>query len=493
MAEIFVYPEDFLFPEDRSFTTGDQTPLDRSVCDDREQDFSAHQNHHDNHDENSTLSTGTTRHLQQQRQQQHMNHAVRLPEEPPLVPPSLFGDDGEAGIEFRSSFLFQSSCYLPDDESESDCSPVEVKKSPLQRHETIKPWKPNLPDQLEGSADQTGSTSSDENVRVAKRLMDRFEPSSRKRTWKDPRHHHIEFRSNQSIHNVSVSDKTRKIDPSYRGYRIYIPGAGNNQGDGHDNLSIDPMDDFTVPEALTRAGMSTLSFDADRFFGFAIPQTNKHRWACGMVIVSFLAAVAAVSATCGMGYCTGQRSSALRPTSNPSSTPPETDTDLGGGTAMPTSSPSLLILPPPPTPGRIAFQSNVELNRAVDDYLAGDSSKSSTVAQEYGHPIGVWNVQYLTNFSHVFDARRNPLAATFNEDLNSWNVARATTMEGMFFGAETFNGNISSWNTGSVTKMKELLSKAGSFKGDLSQWDVSSVISMEGMCKLFLLCSPSTI
>lgn len=92
----------------------------------------------------------------------------------------------------------------------------------------------------------------------------------------------------------------------------------------------------------------------------------------------------------------------------------------------PSSSPT--ILPGP----RKAFETAEELRLAVDAYLL-DGSPNSQVSQKYGYPIGDWNVAQITDFSHVFSFR-NANIALFNEDISSWDVSRAVSMESMFEG-----------------------------------------------------------
>jgi surface protein len=435
MNEIFVYPEDFIFPEDRSITTGAPST----------DDFSSTEPQLDH------ISQSTT-------------DSLLLPEEPPLVPPSLFSDDSEAGIEFRSSFLFQSSCYLPDDDdSDSDASPKQENK-PQHRHDEPVGQHPQL-----GSQERTGSLSSDDNVVM--RSSARKNSSARKsfdrklKSWKDPRHHHIEFRN-----DVSVSDVTRKVDPSWRGYKIFVPGQQS------ETENTDERDNFTVTGAGTRAGMSTLSYEVADFFTFVFPTTRRHRWTCATIIAVLLAASAIVSVTCGMGYCRIRRET-------PKPIPAPTDPEMSLSTLddVPTSSPMSQIV----TAGTKSFQNTDEIYRAVDDYLV-DGSESSYVALEYGYPIGLWDVRQINNLSSVFDARRNPLAKDFNEDLNGWDISNVSTLEGMFFGATAFDSNISSWNTRNVRSMREFMAGASSFNGDISQWDVSNVETMESMCKFEL-------
>jgi surface protein len=428
MNEIFVYPEDFIFPEDRSITTGAPST----------DDFSSTEPQLDH------ISQSTS-------------DSLLLPEEPPLVPPSLFSDDSEAGIEFRSSFLFQSSCYLPDDDdSDSDASPKQENK-PQHRHDAPRGQQPQL-----GSQERTGSLSSDDNVVMRSSPRKSFD--RKQKSWKEPRHHHIEFRN-----DVSVSDVTRKVDPSWRGYKIYVPGQ--QQGETE---NTDERDNFTVTAAGTRAGMSTLSYEVADFFTFVFPTTRRHQWTCATILVVLLAASAIVSVTCGMGYCQIPREAPKlipEPAGPPTNSPSVLD-------AVPTSSPMSQIV----TAGAKSFQSTDELYQAVDDYLV-DGTESAIVSREYGYPIGIWDVRQISNLSSVFDVRRNPLAEAFNEDLNGWDISNVFTLEGMFFGATAFDANISSWNTSNVRSMREFMARASSFNGDVSDWDVSNVETMESTCK----------
>jgi surface protein len=438
MNEIFVYPEDFIFPEDRSITTGAPSTDDLSSTEPQLDHIS-----------------------------QSTSDSLLLPEEPPLVPPSLFSDDSEAGIDFRSSFLFQSSCYLPDDDdSDSDASPRQEKENkPQNHHDEPMGRQPQL-----GSQERTGSLSSDDNVAMRSSARKSFD--RKLKSWKDPRHHHIEFRN-----DVSVSDVTRKVDPSWRGYKIYVPGQ---QGETE---TTDERDNFTVTAAGTRAGMSTLSYEVADFFTFVFPTTRRHRWTCATILVVLLAASAIVSVTCGMGYCRIRRE-APKPIAAPAEPPTNAPTNAPSVLdAVPTSSPMSQIV----TAGTKSFQSTDELYRAVDDYLL-DGSQSSLVSLEYGYPIGLWDVRQISNLSNVFDARRNPLAEEFNQDLNAWDISNVSTLEGMFFGATAFDANISSWNTSNVKSMREFMTRASSFNGDISQWDVSSVETMESMCTFEFTC-----
>lgn len=82
------------------------------------------------------------------------------------------------------------------------------------------------------------------------------------------------------------------------------------------------------------------------------------------------------------------------------------------------------------------FAENTELLEAVDNYLL---DPTGGLTEEMYGPIGDWCVGLISNFSFVFSSRRNPAAATFNEDISRWDTRGAITMQQMFDGAQSFN------------------------------------------------------
>jgi surface protein len=113
------------------------------------------------------------------------------------------------------------------------------------------------------------------------------------------------------------------------------------------------------------------------------------------------------------------------------------------------------------------FTSNEELRAAVLEYVvhASNNNTSSAVAQKYGHPIGTWCVDSMTNFSGVFDSLQ-----TFNEDISDWSVANAVDMSRLFFGCTSFNQPLNSWNTSSVIYMNGIFQFCTIFNQSLSNW-----------------------
>lgn len=127
------------------------------------------------------------------------------------------------------------------------------------------------------------------------------------------------------------------------------------------------------------------------------------------------------------------------------------------------------------------FADRDELVDAVDAYLDSEDPQTSTVAETYGYPIGSWCVKDVTDFSYLFDGTRGlGLAATFNEDLNSWNVAKAEDMKYMF-ASSAYNGDISGWDVSNVKEMQGMFEDATDFNGDLSKWNTESLEDTEYM------------
>ena len=128
-------------------------------------------------------------------------------------------------------------------------------------------------------------------------------------------------------------------------------------------------------------------------------------------------------------------------------------------------------------------------------------------AYAFNQDISSWNVSSVTNmyqmffFANVFNNGGVPLtwtagtgtanvtdmggmfrgAASFNQDISSWNVSNVTDMSYMFYSADAFNQNISSWDVSSVTDMEYMFYSADVFDQDISSWNVSNVTNMTQM------------
>jgi surface protein len=65
-------------------------------------------------------------------------------------------------------------------------------------------------------------------------------------------------------------------------------------------------------------------------------------------------------------------------------------------------------------------------------------------------------------------------AASFNQDISSWNTANVTAMFSVFKDAIAFNQDIGSWNTANATSMTNMFNGATAFSQDLSGWCVGN-------------------
>lgn len=70
-------------------------------------------------------------------------------------------------------------------------------------------------------------------------------------------------------------------------------------------------------------------------------------------------------------------------------------------------------------------------------------------------------------------------AEKFDGNLSTLRTDRATTLEGMFFGALSFTGiGVETWNTSSVVNLNATFEEAFLFEGNVSAWDVGNVVHL---------------
>jgi surface protein len=156
----------------------------------------------------------------------------------------------------------------------------------------------------------------------------------------------------------------------------------------------------------------------------------------------------------------------------------------GGGdtpTASPTKAPIASPTAQPTLSPPKCFDTTNELYAAVDKFMLGGDVAMSQLSATYGLPIGEWCVSGIQDFSELFHADRNPLAASFNSDISLWDVSSGTAMDRMFRKAEDFDKDLSAWDVSSVLDMRGMFAWASSFDKDLSAWDVSKVSTMQEM------------
>jgi surface protein len=132
-----------------------------------------------------------------------------------------------------------------------------------------------------------------------------------------------------------------------------------------------------------------------------------------------------------------------------------------------------------------AFQTNSELRKNVLEYLVNSSDTESDVAQFYGHPIGIWDVSEISDFSNIFRFTGFTGLGENDEDINSWDVSSSISFVGMFYGAKSFNGNLTGWKVENAITMSTMFANAESFNPtnvtSIGQWDVAKVTDFSYM------------
>lgn len=141
--------------------------------------------------------------------------------------------------------------------------------------------------------------------------------------------------------------------------------------------------------------------------------------------------------------------------------------------------------------------SNVEsMTRMFNDAAAFNNGGSSSIsawntakatsmegvfwgAKAFNQPVGSWNVSNTTSFALVFMGAEN-----FNQDLSHWDTSKATNMSYAFHGARAFDHDIGSWDVGGVTNMDHMFDGATAFNNggssSINGWNTAHVTTMEG-------------
>jgi hypothetical protein len=124
--------------------------------------------------------------------------------------------------------------------------------------------------------------------------------------------------------------------------------------------------------------------------------------------------------------------------------------------------------------GRCCFSPNGDdLRAAVQNYCHSGGSKSPA-AKKYGKVLGDWCVEYVTDFSYVFDGKTK-----YNQPLTKWNTSSATTMNSMFIENFVFNQPLH-FDTHKVVDVSYMFVAAYAFNQPL-QFDTSNVKNMAFM------------
>jgi len=132
---------------------------------------------------------------------------------------------------------------------------------------------------------------------------------------------------------------------------------------------------------------------------------------------------------------------------------------------------------------------------SIDSWDTGSVTNMSSTfsyAFEFNQPIGSWNTSNVTNMYQMFSMPyyKSNQSVPFNQDIGSWDVSNVTNMYQMFMYHQGFNnggtGSIGSWDVSNVTDMRGIFLDAASFNQDISSWDLSSITSMYTMFGAYL-------
>lgn len=127
------------------------------------------------------------------------------------------------------------------------------------------------------------------------------------------------------------------------------------------------------------------------------------------------------------------------------------------------------------------FEGSQELKDALDAYF-DDRGPTSTVAKEYGWPIGSWCVSDVRFFSLSFKERQ------IGEDLGNWDMSNAENMEEMLRGNRNISANlgVQQWDTSNTLNMRAMFMATDWVEPmlDLSSWNTSQVTSLNQIFRL---------
>jgi hypothetical protein len=136
------------------------------------------------------------------------------------------------------------------------------------------------------------------------------------------------------------------------------------------------------------------------------------------------------------------------------------------------------------------FSSASRFNQPINSWTTPNLVDMTTMfysAYAFNQNIGSWDVSKVRSFYYAFAGASATRTSSFNnggsDSIKNWNVASASNMFAMFYGAPQFNQPIGSWNVGNVTAMNAMLAvfygaTTGSFNQPLNNWNTSKVTDM---------------
>ena len=78
------------------------------------------------------------------------------------------------------------------------------------------------------------------------------------------------------------------------------------------------------------------------------------------------------------------------------------------------------------------FETRDELIQAVDTWIGNNPDQKKELQSIYGPTMNHWDVSRLDDFSHVFNANRNPAMTSIDEDVSLWTTGNGQNFEHMF-------------------------------------------------------------
>jgi hypothetical protein len=388
----------------------------------------------------------------------HRNDRI-LPEDPPPdpLPP-------EALHQQRTSVFFQSSCLLPPPADESDGTTSGVSDGTSAG---FQPERPPPLFRLDEEEIFSQHSSSSVHPPSSSSFLDPHTTTNQVAKYyrhSPPYQQQPQADASQTSYIGEGSFSQSYETASYPGLKILVPRLGFQED--LDDVAADAPTVLGSKSPNEESGsiLSTLS-NEESIDGRLFSGVNNRilaLWIGGLTLLIF-AALAMVGTTCAMDQCK------WRPSSNGGN---NTDpVNIDGPIAAPGSPP----VTQNPTTAR-PLETAEMLMEAVDLYLdALPATSISKVSSMYGYPIGKWDVSRVDDFSRLFDTRRNPQAAMFQDDLSGWDTRRATNMSFMFRGAVLFNGNVTAFDTKSVVSADSMFDGALSFDQDVSDWNVNKI------------------
>ena len=130
------------------------------------------------------------------------------------------------------------------------------------------------------------------------------------------------------------------------------------------------------------------------------------------------------------------------------------------------------------------FSGNSSFNQPLNSFDVSkvtDFTSMFRSATAFNQPLNNWITSSAIKMAYMFAG-----ASSFNQELNSWDVSKVTDFTAMFFrnsapSAMTFNKPLNLWNTGAGTNFGSMFSDNSAFNQDISSWNMSKATTLNLM------------